>query len=177
MIYSWFFWLILLLVILVGLWIFFGRRRFTNHTICFPEPPKKSTITLKYVPYRRPMEPAEPKTFRSRGEAICCQVLEEIFGKPFVRIRPDFLKNPETNYNLEIDCYNDDLKLGVEWNGVQHYVYPNYTGQSYDEFIKQVRRDKFKVEACDAAGVYLITVPYNTAENMIRDYIIKNLPK
>lgn len=116
------------------------------------------------------------KDFTSKGESICCRSLEEIFNKPFTRIRPDFLKNPETGYNLELDCYNDEVKIACEYNGVQHYVFPNYTGMSYDEFIKQVRRDELKRKLCDLHGIYLITVPYNVPQNMIKSYIEYYLP-
>jgi len=137
--------------------------------------PKKNYRNKKMNEIKPPI--SGRSDFRSRGEAICCQILEEIYGKPFRKIRPDFLKNPETGYNLEIDCYNEDLKLGCEFNGVQHYCHPNYTGSSLEEFIKQVRRDQFKVDMCDLNGVYLITVPYNVPENLIRDYIIHYLPE
>ena len=113
----------------------------------------------------------------SIGEKICAEVMEGIYGRKFKRVRPDFLRNPETGQNLEIDCYNDELKIGVEYNGIQHYVWPNYTGSTKDEFIQQLRRDKFKVDACDQNGVYLITVPYTVPNSMIRDYIIYYLPE
>lgn len=116
------------------------------------------------------------KSWKSRREKLCCQILEDIYGKPFVTVRPDFLKNPETGHNLEIDCYNDEIKLGIEFNGQQHYHYPNYTGQTYQEFIQQIRRDQFKVEMCDRLGVYLITVPYTVPENMLKPYIEYYLP-
>ena len=51
----------------------------------------------------------------SKGEIECKRVLEKIFNKSFNKTRPSFLNNKITggNYNLEIDCYNDELKLGV----------------------------------------------------------------
>jgi hypothetical protein len=103
--------------------------------------------------------------------------MEEIYGVPFGKVRPDFLKNPETGRNLELDCYNEDLKIAVEYSGITHYQYPNWTGQSFEEFIQGIRRDMFKVEACDRNGVYLITVPYNVPEHLIKEYIIYYLPE
>lgn len=137
---------------------------------------------LKYIPRKKKgtvkkME-LNPRTGHgSRREALCCKILKDIYGKEFVTVRPDFLKNPETGYNLEIDCYNDELKIGLEFSGIQHYRYPNYTGQSKEEFISQVRRDMFKVEACDRAGVYLITVPYDVPECDLKDFITYYLPE
>jgi len=108
---------------------------------------------------------------KSKGEEITCRAAEKVFGVPFRSIRPDFLKNPETKRNLEIDCYNDQLKIGIEYSGEQHYKWPNWTGMSYEEFIKQIRRDIYKVDACDQNGVYLITVPYNCPHNKIEEFI------
>ena len=113
----------------------------------------------------------------SKGERICKEVIEDIYEKPFYCVRPNFLKNPETKRNLELDMYNDELKIAVERNGIQHYKWPNYTGMSYEQFINQVRRDKFKIEICDTNGIYLITVPYTVTDNEIKDYIIHHLPE
>lgn len=117
--------------------------------------------------------------FISKGERLCKQAIEEIYGKPFFCIRPDFLKNPETGRNLEIDIYNDELKIGVEYSGKAHFVFPNAFHKTHEEFINQVRRDQFKVDMCDANGIYLITVPYNVPLNLedIKKYITYYLPE
>lgn len=117
------------------------------------------------------------KEFDSRPEALCCKILEELYSKPFSKIRPNFLKNPETGCNLELDCYNDELKIAVEYSGYQHYIYPNRYHKTYDDFIKQVRRDQFKIEMCDQNGIYLITVPYWVPEFKLKDFIIEHLPE
>jgi hypothetical protein len=114
---------------------------------------------------------------KSKGEKFCCQALEQIYGKPFFTVRPNFLKNPETSRNLELDCYNHEVKIAVEYNGIQHYVWPNFTGQTKTEFENQVRRDEFKREMCDRNGVYLITVPYSVPHNQIKNYITRYLPE
>lgn len=62
----------------------------------------------------------------SKGENISTYVLEKIFKKPFLNCRPNFLNNDVTGRNLEIDCYNDELQLGVEYSGIQHYIYTEY---------------------------------------------------
>jgi len=139
-----------------------------------PRPTRRMGSSFR-VDLSRRIPVTTTRTSRSKGEEICCRVMEELTGLPFTTVRPSFLKNPETGRNLEIDCYNDHLKLGVEYNGIQHYVYPNFTGQTYDQFISQVRRDEFKVRACDEHGVYLITVPYTVPHDQIRDYIIDRL--
>ena len=115
--------------------------------------------------------------FISKGEKICCETMENIYGLPFKSIRPKFLQNPETGYNLELDCYNDELKLAVEYNGEQHYKWPNFTNQTYEQFIKQTRRATLKRQLCDKNEVYLIVVPYNITHEKIPEYIISYLPE
>ena len=125
----------------------------------------------------RPTIPAYPNPNQSKMERECCRIMEEIYRAPFVTVRPDFLSNPETGRNLEIDCYNHDLRIGLEYNGPTHYMWPNHTSQTYDQFIAQIRRDQYKLDACDAAGIYLITVPHNVPQHLLRDYITYYLPE
>ena len=116
--------------------------------------------------------------FESKGEKICRQTMEKIYGLPFKNMRPKWLKNPETNRNLELDCYNEKLKLAVEYNGQQHYKYPSgFSGQTYEDFLNQQKRDKLKKEICEQNGVYLIVVPYNVPHDMIPTFIVYNLPE
>lgn len=112
----------------------------------------------------------------SRGEAICRQTLEDYYGVPFPRVRPSFLRNPATGRFLELDCYNADLKIACEYNGIQHNVYPNWTGHSKEQFIEQAKRDQLKWELCHKEGVYLITVPHTIRVEHIPDYVISYLP-
>jgi hypothetical protein len=121
--------------------------------------------------------PFKSGRFISKGERICCDTMQKVYGVPFTTKRPSWLQNPETKRNLELDCYNEDLKLAVEYNGVQHYEWPNYTGQSQREFENQVRRDHFKKRMCDRRGVYLITVPHTVPHDDIPAYIINRLPE
>jgi hypothetical protein len=113
----------------------------------------------------------------SKGERICCQTMERIYGVSFKSTWPNWLRNPETGAEMELDCFNDDLKIAVEYNGSQHYQWPNFTNQSYQQFMNQVRRDDLKKRICDRNGVYLITVPYNVPYEQIPEYITLYLPE
>lgn len=113
----------------------------------------------------------------SEGEKLCKRTLEYLYNKPFITVRPDWLKNPETGRNLELDCYNESLKLAVEYNGEQHYKWPNFTNQTKQEFLKQVERDDLKKKLCKENGVYLIVVPYTVKKQKIISYIISMLPE
>lgn len=107
----------------------------------------------------------------SKGERECRRVLEKIFKKPFDKTRPFWLKNPKTKSNLELDCFNPSLKIACEYNGIQHYVYPNYTRQSRESFLYQLSRDELKKDLCQLNDILLIIVPYDVKLNKIEAYI------
>jgi hypothetical protein len=112
---------------------------------------------------------------RKSSEDRCREVLEEIFGKRFPTVRPSFLKNPHTGKNLELDCYNDELKLAVEYNGEQHYKYTSKFHRSTEDFKYQLWKDELKAKLCLIEGVELIVVPYTVKYSDIPDYIIDRL--
>jgi len=62
---------------------------------------------------------------------------------------------------LEIDCYIPDLRLGFEYNGEQHYNYPNAFHKTEEEFNKQIERDKVKNELAIKNNIKLITIKFD----------------
>ncbi len=135
---------------------------------------KKGSYSNDFIYYK--IKKYKPQQLRvkkdSKGEIECRRVLEKIFNKPFNKIRPNFLRNTVTgNYNLELDCYNDDLKLAVEYNGIQHYKYVPYFHKSKESFQNQQYRDYMKRNICKENGIYLIEVPYTIKIDDIEDYI------
>lgn len=117
------------------------------------------------------------KTNPSAPEKASRKWLEEYFGTSFPATYPEWLVNPETGRKLELDCYNKDLAIAVECNGVHHYVWPNWTGMSYEKFIKVVRKDDYKRALCERMGILLITVPYTVKTKKIGEFIEQKLPQ
>ena len=118
----------------------------------------------------------------SRGESECRRVLEDIFKKRFDSIRPDFLKNNVTstetaNYNLELDCFNKELGIAVEYNGRQHYEYVPFFHKNKEAFHNQKYRDELKRMICVRNSINLIEVPYTVKLGDIREHIINSLQK
>lgn len=113
----------------------------------------------------------------SKGELECRRVLQKIFSLPFNKIRPNWLNNVVTggNYNLELDCYNDKLKLACEYQGKQHYVYTPHFHKNKEAFLNQKYRDQMKRTLCRDNGVKLIEVPYTVNIKDIELYIYKSL--
>jgi hypothetical protein len=113
----------------------------------------------------------------SKGEVECRRVLQTIFNRPFNKDRPDFLRNPVTggNFNLELDCYDPELKIAVEYNGIQHYKYIPYFHKNKEAFLNQKYRDDMKRRICKEYGIKLIEVPYTVKVCDIRNFLISSL--
>jgi hypothetical protein len=111
----------------------------------------------------------------SKGEQICKDILEQLFDKEFVSIRPDWLKNPETGRNLEIDCYNEELKLAVEVSGKQHYQHVKHFHKTQEAFYKQMERDTYKRRKILERGLTFIEIPNTVKHNHIYPFLIKLL--
>ena len=116
----------------------------------------------------------------STGEAVCRKYLERRFGKSFKNVRPDFLRNQVTSsgnkqINLELDCYNPELRLAVEYNGAQHYKFIPYFHKNNEAFLNQKYRDEMKKYKCKDQGIVLIEVPFNikNIEGHIESELIK----
>lgn len=93
-------------------------------------------------------------------EEVCRRAIKSITLHEFTRVRPDWLKNPLTGKNLELDCYCEKLRIAVEHNGSQHYRVGKYC-ENVENLQYQVYKDKMKKILCRQNGVDLIIVPYN----------------
>lgn len=136
--------------------------------------------TQQQAPEPSLLEPSSPKRSpESKGEIECRRVLRKLFGKPFLKARPNTLRNPVTEgeNNLELDCYDDDLKLAVEYNGAQHYKYIPYFHRTRDAFNNQKYRDHIKRDLCAKNGIYLIEVPYTVKTENIEIFLTEKLQK
>lgn len=96
----------------------------------------------------------------SEGERLCREILENRYDRPFVKSRPVFLRHPDSGQYLELDCFNQDLRLAVEYNGRQHYEYVPYFHATPEAFEALKERDATKARLCYENGVHLIVVPH-----------------
>lgn len=113
----------------------------------------------------------------SIGEKICRSHLNSRFNVDFIKKRPEFLKNPITNTNLELDCFCEDLKLALEYNGKQHYEFVPKFHKTKNDFYNQKYRDEIKKRLCSENGIDLIEVPYTVSHSDIPYYIDAALEK
>lgn len=110
-----------------------------------------------------------------RTETRCRQMLEQLLGRPFEKVRPKWLTNPETGRALELDCYCEGLKLAVEVSGQFHSVYTPFYHGTPEGFVRQLKRDRHKAEVCKQRGITLLTVPYWEHGDRMRPFLVKKL--
>ena len=178
------------LIVLLFLWLFYSRHRdagTTNATL-------ENILETIFRP--RPMPQTEPqpslrlpppasyhstngssnKNNTSKGEKKCKEFVEFITGKKFDKVRPDFLKNPVTGHPLELDLYNDELRLAIEYNGAQHYQFNAMMhNNSKDRFQNQQYRDLIKKQLCEQYNIRLVLVPYTVPEDKIPGFLYDQL--
>jgi hypothetical protein len=117
----------------------------------------------------------EPHSKTSKGEKKCREFLEFITKKPFEKVRPSFLINPVTQRPLELDMYNEELRLAIEYNGAQHYHYNQMMHGNRDSFHNQKYRDLIKKQLCEQHNIRLIVVPCTVPEHEIPTFLYDRL--
>lgn len=162
---------VLLVILFFFNWMTHKKGTYDDHSNFMRHLWTKNYTTTPTLRRRSPRGP-----FESKGEIECRRVMEKLTGKPFVKVRPDFLRNTVTGgHALELDGYNPELKLAVEYNGEHHYRYKPYFHESKEAFYNLKYRDDMKNRLCKEAGVTLITVPYTIAFSDIEPYLAKQL--
>lgn len=94
-----------------------------------------------------------------RNQNTMIMVLTELF--PINKIA----KNNRTILNgLELDgvVFNEknEILFAFEYDGYQHFNFPNIFHETKQEFDEQVERDKLKDKMCKELGIKLIRIPY-----------------
>ena len=107
---------------------------------------------------------------RPTCEATSIFIAETLLDKRFKKTR----RVLPSGY--ELDGYNPDLKLAIEYNGGQHYFYVPYFHREQKAFEEQKTRDEIKRKECIELGINLITVHYKlNTFNKIQEYIQSEL--
>ena len=94
-----------------------------------------------------------------QGEEICRAYMETLFGEPFPRSHPDFLRHGTTGRNLELDGYCETLKVAFEHHGLQHYKEVSLFRDSHISLVERQRRDRIKRLRCKKHNILLVEIP------------------
>lgn len=105
-----------------------------------------------------------------KAEKETRKIAENITGKLFPKKKSIFENN-----RWEIDCYNKELKIGIEQQGIQHYEFKHHFHRNgIIDFEKQQKTDESKRQQCKNLGIYLIEVSYLLVGKEKEEYI-KNM--
>jgi len=105
------------------------------------------------------------KCTRSVAEELCRHVLETSLN---VKFKKTWFEHK--GHRLELDGYNENLKLAFEYNGKQHYeITPMTPTQESLELRKSL--DKFKTEYCKENGIQLLIIPHTVPNIELKDHI------
>ena len=135
---------------------------------------EKEVETPNFTARKRKVK-AKKKRMATTREEKCRDLFEELTGHAYPTSRPSWLKNPQTNRRLELDGYCEELGSAFEYNGAQHYVFPNSYHKTEEEFAKQLYRDAIKVKTCAQKGVDLLVIPYDLEDEKLEPVIRAHL--
>jgi hypothetical protein len=103
------------------------------------------------------------------SERTCRRIIEFIFKKIFPKKRPSWLINSKGG-QMELDCFNEELGIALEYNGEQHYKRVD-NWQTEDQFNWSLQKDKEKIEICGKYNIKLLVVPFSVPYEKLYTYI------
>jgi len=110
-----------------------------------------------------------PECASFKTEYKCKELLEQKLGFEFKKTR--FHIN---NKRYEWDGYNAENKVAFEYQGIQHYVYPNFFHKTLEIHENAKQRDMDKVIYAKENNIKLLIIPY-TEEKNLESYITKQI--
>lgn len=108
---------------------------------------------------------------RSRHEELCRILFGYILKAEFPKSRPQWLRGLH-GVPLELDGYNEKLKVAFEYHGPHHYKnIPYYKGTENKLSVRlqsQKKRDRLKRKLCKENGVTLIEIQYTKSSSIAK---------
>ena len=146
----------------------FRARKFLGFSPREPEKPSPVSYASAPATYKPPAN--QVGRFVSENYAVEAfgNAIKRRGGDPSLILRnnrPAWLKNPKTGRSLELDAVYEPWKLALEYNGEQHYVFPNLyhpdTPKGKEDHELQKQRDQHKANIVKEYGYHLIIIPYH----------------
>lgn len=151
-----------------------------NNTTIIPSSSNEELLRMKINSYNAVEEKIKKGRYYNKRyykENRIRKIMKSLFPRQsFASKKPSWLINNKTGKRMEIDIFNENLKLCVEYSGIQHYKFmPQIFHKSYQQFEEQKERDLLKQQLILKNGYKYICVPYYI--NDIEEYLLKKLSK
>lgn len=104
-------------------------------------------------------------------EEFCRFLFETLFNDKFPKIKPKWLINDDGN-RMELDGYNEELKIAFEYNGEQHYTESLFFMDD-KKLLKRQNDDKKKKELCEKHNIFLIVIKYADSLKNLQKKVIE----
>ena len=92
----------------------------------------------------------------TKSEEITRTYFEEIFGSPFKKARPKWLRNSRGR-QMELDGYSPELQIAFEYQGIQHF---KEFGLYKTNLEQRIIDDELKFKLCQDHKIYLFYLTY-----------------
>lgn len=92
---------------------------------------------------------------------------------PLRQILPNYKGNMHFDGFSRISINGKTINLAFEYNGRQHYDFPNHFDSTYKKFLKRQERDLKKIELCKQNNIILIIIPHKIEPEARQQYIVK----
>ena len=76
---------------------------------------------------------------------------------------------------MELDGYNEELSIGFEYQGLQHYEFIEFFYNSEKKFKQRQKDDELKRKLCKRNKVHLIEIPYFIPKNELQQYLTTSI--
>ena len=106
---------------------------------------------------------------QSKFELHIQKLLERITGKPFPTAYPKWLTYK--GRQLELDGYNEGLKMAFEAQGPMHSRYDHRYDPTYEKYYRRLENDCAKKKLCKRRGIDLILIHYDLPKHLLELYM------
>lgn len=113
-----------------------------------------------------------PTCAAGNSERICKDIFEQMFGSPFPKVKPHWLRNARGK-KMELDGYCEELKLAFEYHGAQHYSHVGFFHRGNKSLEKRKGDDDLKEGLCLEHGVHLFVVPHTIPMDELPKYVYR----
>ena len=107
-------------------------------------------------------------------ENLFRKAMGNVTGVEFPTSTPDWLRN-EQGYQLEIDGFNEELMIGFEYQGRQHFEFVEFFHTDTDGLEKRKSNDAIKKRILANRGVTMLYPDYKLSISEYESFIHSNL--